>query len=147
MVQRNRIWLGTMRLQVRSLASPSGLRIWCCHELWCGSQTQLRSCVAVALVQAGGNSSDSTPSHIQRIRNHNDLKNSSTQTNARRPWMPLKFEEWWFSIKNSVSCHTVSHQESETKTFSGAPIVAHQVTSLTEYPWGPRFDPWLRSVG
>ena len=29
------IQLGTMRLQVRSLASLSGLRIWRCHELWC----------------------------------------------------------------------------------------------------------------
>ena len=26
-----------MRMQVRSLASLSGLRIWCCHELWCRS--------------------------------------------------------------------------------------------------------------
>ena len=26
--------LGTMWLQVQSLALLSGLRIWCCHELW-----------------------------------------------------------------------------------------------------------------
>ena len=32
--QWNQILLGTMRLQVRSLASLSGLRIWHCHELW-----------------------------------------------------------------------------------------------------------------
>ena len=35
MVQWKRIQLGIMRLQVRSLASLSGLRIWCCRELWC----------------------------------------------------------------------------------------------------------------
>ena len=29
------IWLVSMRTQVRSLASRSGLRIWCCYELWC----------------------------------------------------------------------------------------------------------------
>ena len=34
MAQQERIRLGTMRLRVRSLASFSGLRIWCCCELW-----------------------------------------------------------------------------------------------------------------
>ena len=34
MAQQKRIWLGTMKLQVQSLASLSGLRIWHCHELW-----------------------------------------------------------------------------------------------------------------
>ena len=48
--QRKRIWLASMRTQVRSLASLSGLRIWRCRELWCGSQTWLGSCVAVAVV-------------------------------------------------------------------------------------------------
>ena len=38
------------RLWVQSLALLSGLRIWRCPELWCRSQTQLRSCFAVALV-------------------------------------------------------------------------------------------------
>ena len=35
-------------MQVQSLASLSGLRIGHCHELWCRSQTRLRSHVAVA---------------------------------------------------------------------------------------------------
>ena len=38
-----------MRLRVQSLALLSGLRIWRCCELWCRLQTQLRSCIAVAL--------------------------------------------------------------------------------------------------
>ena len=42
------IRLGTMRLWDRSLALFSGLKIWRCHELWCGLQTQLRSRLAVA---------------------------------------------------------------------------------------------------
>ena len=42
---------GNMRFQVWSLAfSISGLRIRCCHELWCRLQTWLRSHVAVAVV-------------------------------------------------------------------------------------------------
>ena len=32
--QQKRIWLGTMKLRVRSLALFSGLRIWHCRELW-----------------------------------------------------------------------------------------------------------------
>ena len=42
--QWKRIRPGTMRLRVRSLASLSGFRIWCCRE------TRLRSCVAVTVV-------------------------------------------------------------------------------------------------
>ena len=49
-----------MRTWVRSLASLSGFQHF--HELWCRSQTQLGSCMAVAVVQAGSCSSDSTPS-------------------------------------------------------------------------------------
>ena len=41
---------GIMRMQVRSLASLSGLRIQCCSELWYRSQMWLRSGIAVALV-------------------------------------------------------------------------------------------------
>ena len=49
MAQQKRIRLGAMRLQVPSLASLSGLRIQCCHDPWCRSQTQLGSGVAVAV--------------------------------------------------------------------------------------------------
>ena len=49
-VRRKRIRLGTIRLQVRSLASLGGLRIRHCGELWCRSKTQLGSGVAVAVV-------------------------------------------------------------------------------------------------
>ena len=43
------IQLVSMRIQVRFLALFSGLRIWCCHELWCRSLMQFRSHVAVAV--------------------------------------------------------------------------------------------------
>ena len=51
-----------MRMWVQSLAPLSGLKIQGCHELWLNSQTQLRTCVAVAVVQASSCSSDSNPS-------------------------------------------------------------------------------------
>ena len=62
MAQRKRIRLGTMRLQVQSLTSLSGLRIWHCCELWYMPQVRHRSCLAVAVAQAGNCSSDLIPS-------------------------------------------------------------------------------------
>ena len=50
--QQKQIRIGTMRLQDRSLALLSGLRIQCCHELWCRSQMWLGSDVAVAMAMA-----------------------------------------------------------------------------------------------
>ena len=49
-LSRLRTQLESMRIWVQSLALLSGLRIWCCHELRCRSQMQLRSGVAVAVV-------------------------------------------------------------------------------------------------
>ena len=43
-------YLVSMRTQVQSLVSLSGLSIQRCRELWCRSQTQLRSHTAVAVV-------------------------------------------------------------------------------------------------
>ena len=42
--------LGTLRLQVRSLTSLSGLRIQRCCERWCRSQVRFRSLAAGAVV-------------------------------------------------------------------------------------------------
>ena len=50
------------QMVVPSLFLLSGLRIQCRHELWWRSQTQLTSCFAVAVIQAGSYSSDLTPS-------------------------------------------------------------------------------------
>ena len=38
-----RTQLVSMSMRVQSLASLRGLGIWCCYELWCRSQTLLRS--------------------------------------------------------------------------------------------------------
>ena len=49
MAQGKQTQLVSMRMQVRSLASLSGLGIRHFHELWCRSQMQLGSGVAVAV--------------------------------------------------------------------------------------------------
>ena len=58
MAQQKQIQLEATRLQVQSLASLSGLRIWCCYDLWCRLQMWLRTGATVAVVQAGSCSSD-----------------------------------------------------------------------------------------
>ena len=50
--------LQSISIRLQSLASLSGLRIRGCHELWCRSQMQLGSDIAVAVVAASGYSSD-----------------------------------------------------------------------------------------
>ena len=52
---------------VWSVASLSGLGIWCCCDLWCRLQMRLRSHVAVAVVQVSSCSSNSTPSLVASI--------------------------------------------------------------------------------
>ena len=49
MAQWKQIQLGAMRFRVQTLASLSGLRIQCCHDLWYRSQMKLESGIAVAL--------------------------------------------------------------------------------------------------
>ena len=63
MAQGKQIRLGTMKVQVPSPASLSGLRIRHCRELQCRSQTWYGSdvAVAVAVAVAGSCSSDWTP--------------------------------------------------------------------------------------
>ena len=39
-------------MQVQPLALLSGIRIWCCHEVWCRLQIRLGSGIAVAVAVA-----------------------------------------------------------------------------------------------
>ena len=75
-----------MRMQVRSLASLSGLRIWTSRELWCRSQMQLGSHVAV--VEAGSCTSDATPSlgtSMCRGCGRKKIKKKTTTVNTQIP--------------------------------------------------------------
>ena len=62
--QRSWTQLASLRRQMWSPASLSGLRIRHCYELWCRLQMRLGSCVAVAMAvaKAGSCSSNWTPS-------------------------------------------------------------------------------------
>ena len=60
--QHKWIWLTSMRMQIWSLASLSGLRILHCLELWYRLQTWLWTGVAVAVVWVGSCSSNLTHS-------------------------------------------------------------------------------------
>ena len=60
-VQQKQIQLVFMRIRVQSLALLSGSGIQPCSKVWCRLQMQLRSCVAVAVMQASSCSATSTP--------------------------------------------------------------------------------------
>ena len=83
MAQWKWIQLGTVRLQVWSLASLSGLRIGCCCELRCRLQTWFRSCVAVAA--AGSYSFDLTPSLGTSICHGYSPKKRQREIRSRSP--------------------------------------------------------------
>ena len=68
------------------LALLSGLKIWCCHELWCMSQMQLGSGVAVAVVQASGQNSDLTASL------------GTSMCHGRGPKKKTKKKDYWKSL-------------------------------------------------
>jgi len=68
------------------LALLSGLRIRCGCELWCRLQTRLGSGIAVALAQAGGYSSDSTPSLGTSICCGCGPRKDKKQTNKKNFW-------------------------------------------------------------
>ena len=81
-----------MSTRVQSLALLHGLRIRHCYELQYRSQTQLRSGVSVAVVQAGSYSSDLTPSLETsiccRCGQNTDKKKKKKQ--PRRYWPGLQ---------------------------------------------------------
>ena len=82
-------------MQVRSLASLSGLRIQGCHELWCRSQTQLRSGIAVALVQVSSYSSDLTPGlGISMCHRCGPKKQSKAKQNKTKDGRQKIKEDW-----------------------------------------------------
>ena len=73
-------------MQVQSPASLGGLRIQCCRDR---SQTWLRSCIAVAVVQASSCSSNLTPSLGTSIScGCGPKKQKQKQTNKKKDgWM------------------------------------------------------------
>ena len=101
MAQQKQIWLVSMRMQVWSLASLSGLRIWCCHELCCKWWTWLGSCIAVAVAKASSYSSDWTLSLGTSIcrgcgpKKQKKQKKKKRRTNLRFPCMSRAHVNGW----------------------------------------------------
>ena len=96
-----------MRLQVRSLASLSALKIWHCRELWCKSQTRLGSGIAMALAQASNCSSDSIPSLGTSIclgcSPRKDKKRQKRKNWEISPRKPHKEDTVWHKISWSYA--------------------------------------------
>ena len=96
------LWLNRLRTQCYfcedvgwSLALLSVLRIWRCHRLWCRSQMWLRSDVAVALVQAGSCSSNSSPyAVVVAIRRKKRKKEKKKQL----PEVPVLEQQKWILL-------------------------------------------------
>ena len=75
-----------LKVQVGPLASLSGLRIWCCCEGWCRSQSQLGCGIAVAVVWSRRYSSTSAPSlgtSICRTCGHKNQKQNKQKQNSQ----------------------------------------------------------------
>ena len=72
-----------MKMQVRSLALLSGLRIRCCPELWCRSQMWPGSCIAVTVMQASSYGSYLTPTLGTSICHR--CRPKKTKTELKKP--------------------------------------------------------------
>ena len=100
-----------MRMQVRSLASFSGLRIQHCCRLWWRSQIWLRSVIAVAAAQAGSCSFNSTTSPGTFIccgcspnkRGEKKKKLSPKDYKLRVPWWLSRSRIWHYHKFNPWS--------------------------------------------
>ena len=100
-----------MRMQVRLLASLSGFRIWHCHELWCRSQTLLRSCIAVAVGLASSYSSNSTTGLGISIchRCGPKKKNKIKEYNRHNIKHPFLWQQHWIARKQVTQREVSPH--------------------------------------
>ena len=90
----------SVRVQVQSLASFSGLRIWGCCELWRRSQTWLGPHMPVSVVYTGSCSSDPTPSLGTSI-----CCRGTTPPAPAKNIILMESELWWGLIgKKQVKC-------------------------------------------
>ena len=98
-----------MRTWVRSLASLSGLRIQCCRALQCRSQAQLRSCIALAVVEADSSSSNSTSSLETFIYCKSGPKKSKKKGTIELQTLRL--------CRNSDNVHNPAFEQQNTKLY------------------------------
>ena len=126
-----------MKLRVQSLALLSGLRIRHCCELWCRLQMWLWSRVAVALAQAGGYSSDSTPSLGTSICRGSGLRNSKKKTKTNKQTNKIsKSREHW---RSKILFLRAAEEANEIRKLSVNPTVCIQVFQNSNFCLKARF--------
>ena len=104
MAQQKQNQLGTMRLRFLSLALLSGLRIQRCCELWCRSQMQLGSGVAMAVAQASNCSSGQTPSlRTSTCQKYGSKKQKTGQSNQNQTLYSQKLKRK--VLKHKINIH------------------------------------------
>ena len=107
----------------------SGLRIRCCREPWCRSQTQLGSGIAVALAQAGGTSSDQTPNLGTSIcRECSPKKTKGKKIKIKINKDPVQNLVTRFQINLLPSTRNSSYYITEHKVYPT--LLAHCITFL-----------------
>ena len=89
-----RTQLGSVRMQVRSLAVLSGLRIWHCHELQSRLQMWLGSHIAMAVVWANSCSLDLTPGLKTSTHLWCGPKKKKEKKPVNKAISP-EYSEWW----------------------------------------------------
>ena len=135
-----------MRTRVPSLALLRELRIWHYHELWCRSQTPLRSCIAVAMVQAGSCSSDSTPSLVTSICCRCSLKKTKKKKKKKKVCnndLTDKRKTALLQLRNTVTPHfcQCKSQQQSSKCHEKWPSVKTQkvlessIVKKVLWPW------------
>ena len=123
--------LVSRRMQVRSLASLSGLRIQCCHELQCKLQIQMWSGIAVG----HSYSSDSTLSKGTSICHRRTLKNKWTDPGAEH----TEHSTAHSTVLNNSSKYTVPLKISTTKFTFYKKFFSLPDIDLRKYQWSKLF--------
>ena len=115
----------SMRMWVWSLASLTGLRIPCCHELWCRSQMWLESCVAVAAAKASSCSSSLTPrlgtsTHCELGPKRTKKKKRKKERKKERERKGTQQKKFWMLEIRWVITHLTGSRTLSSKTDIGS---------------------------
>ena len=134
MAEQKWIHLGTMRLQVRSLASLNGLRIQGCHELWYSLQTRLGSAwlwlwrgpEAIALIRP---LAWEPPFFVALKRQKDKKKFFFNHTNVE--WVKKYFDQ--VKLKWLVQNHTVNRNKSRNRTGASLTLSSSYIYLFYKY--------------
>ena len=121
---------------MRKLALLSRLRIGHCHEWWYRSQMQLKSLVAVVVVQVSGYSYDSTPSLGTSICHGDSPKKTKKQNKTKQKNNP---ELIWHDSYSYTHTHTHTHTHTPVCSINYLQMF-HNYLSIVEWVIPPYCD-------